>query len=563
LRELARIWEFFLRQTLTVELLILIVSTVALILAFPVTVFYTDELVRSWRKRTARERLEELGCNADVLDQIGENYVRPDCQFVDPAEGGHLLEASVIRVSLRTWIRELLANPRALPRGISIGAKRPSVGNSGCTREDLFNYIDGHLLRPEADKFILLLADTGMGKTVFLANYLAHRVLRRKRSDVEAVYLSLNNPGADALRLIEEIGKERGVRTAKTVLLLDGLDEDVQSLGRPGERLLALLAKSQNFHRVIVTSRTQLFGKDNVIPTDSHVPRNVLRDVGHGSHKIEKLYCSPFSLAQEDAYLRRKFWKREDLRRARETVRKMDDLSARPLLLSHIDATFSQETEIKRTSQVYELLVDKWTAWDEKKKKVDDPAVLREFLECLAVELYTRWAKEMGDVIGDSEPELQNVAARFKTKLPKEIADVCVRSLLTRDAKRNLKFAHRSILEYLFVARFRKFPDETWGMARLANGEPIRWGEQMRKFYLENSLDSWEKDRKPIIGYEKADLSGLENIKRIGAVREVPLPHRNGRKAGERHKLGVERSAAEGSTGRLSPPFLRSTCRSK
>jgi hypothetical protein len=241
----------------------------------------------------------------------------------------------------------------------------------------------------------------------------------------------------------------------------------------------------------------------------------------------------------------------------------MDDLSARPLLLSHIDATFSQETEIKRTSQVYELLVDKWTAWDEKKKKVDDPAVLREFLECLAVELYTRWAKEMGDVIGDSEPELQNVAARFKTKLPKEIADVCVRSLLTRDAKRNLKFAHRSILEYLFVARFRKFPDETWGMARLANGEPIRWGEQMRKFYLENSLDSWEKDRKPIIGYEKADLSGLENIKRIGAVREVPLPHRNGRKAGERHKLGVERSAAEGSTGRLSPPFLRSTCRSK
>ncbi len=425
MRELARIWEFFLGQSLTVELLELTVAIVALVitvmLSLPVTVFYAGQLLRSWRKRTAKKRLEALGCNPDVLDQIRENYIRPDYQRVDPAEGRHLLDASLIRVNLSRWIRELLANPGALPRGISIRANR-SAGNSGGTREDLFKYIDGHLLRHEADKFILLLADTGMGKTVFLANYLAHRVLMWKRGDVEVVYLMLNDPDADALDRIEEIGKERGVRSLKTLLLLDGLDEDVQSLGRPGERLLALVAKSQNFLRVIVTSRTQLFGKDNVIPTDSHVPRNVLRDVGHGNHQIEKLYCSPFNLAQEDAYLRRKFWKREDLRRARETVRKMDDLSARPMLLSHIDATFSHETEIKRTSQVYELLINKWIVWEEAKKKVENPAVMREFLECLAVDLYMRWANEMGSMIGDSElqdvrGEVQDQAARSRRRL--------------------------------------------------------------------------------------------------------------------------------------------------
>ncbi len=41
----------------------------------------------------------------------------------------------------------------------------------------------------------------------------------------------------------------------------------------------------------------------------------------------------------------------------------------------------------------------------------------------------------------------------------------------------------------------------------------------MKEFYLESSLDSWEEDRKPINLYEKADLSGLENVRGLEPFR--------------------------------------------
>jgi hypothetical protein len=75
-----------------------------------------------------------------------------------------------------------------------------------------------------------------------------------------------------------------------------------------------------------------------------------------------------------------------------------------------------------------------------------------------------------------------------------------MRSLLNRDSKRNLKFAHWSILEYLFVVRFCKAPEITWNALQLFNGKPIRWNEQMKQFYVECCYDQWDDIRGPIRG---------------------------------------------------------------
>jgi hypothetical protein len=80
------------------------------------------------------------------------------------------------------------------------------------------------------------------------------------------------------------------------------------------------------------------------------------------------------------------------------------------------------------------------------------------------------------------------LANRFGVILPR-IEHVRVRSLLNRDAQGNLKFAHRSIMEYLFVARFRKFPSST---------PRLEWTDQMKRFYWETSSEAWEQSKRPL-----------------------------------------------------------------
>lgn len=87
--------------------------------------------------------------------------------------------------------------------------------------------------------------------------------------------------------------------------------------------------------------------------------------------------------------------------------------------------------------------------------------------------------------------------------------------MVNRDSQGNLKFAHRSIMEYLFVARFRKFPLSTPQLA---------WTDQMKRFYWETSFAAWEKSKAPISFQKEADLSDLEHLrlKPVIVLRSVP-----------------------------------------
>jgi hypothetical protein len=483
----------------------------AVVLALPPAVASIGDGVRWWKRRRIRAVLENEGLDPAVLQELQECYVRPDCQDVDPTETPDLALEPDVRLGVFAWVRELLANPSVPPCWAPFQSKM-ALDEAVSDRRDLFAYTDRLLRKRGLPKFTLLLADTGMGKTTFLLNYLAYHLLSRKRREsMDLRYLSLDDP--EILRKIEE--KAKLVRNRKAVLLLDGLDEDAGAAGRHADRLLEILSASRDFHRVLVTSRTQLWERQEEIPSHSRVPVSPKEEptAGHRNHKIAKLYVSPLSLGQIDSYLRRRFRTLKDVKKARNAVRNIEDLQARPLLLTHIEAVFSEKGQIARSSRVYELLIDHWIQWDADKRASKDSASLRDFLECLAVELYTRWANGASAKI--PEGDLQGVASRFGLPFPNpsDTSDICVRSLLNRDADKNLKFAHRSIMEYLFVVRFRKEPAATRQLARQANNEEmVRWSPEMKRFYVNHLFDVWAENKQPIEGYESADLYGLEDL---------------------------------------------------
>jgi hypothetical protein len=253
----------------------------------------------------------------------------------------------------------------------------------------------------------------------------------------------------------------------KTVLFLDALDEDLKAIDDHRKRLSELIGLSQKFRSVVITCRSQFFPKDEEIPTDTGVLTTLPAE---GSKKIslQKLYLSPFTGEQVETYLRRRHrWGRRR-NEARNVVRRIPDLVARPLLLTYVeDLTSSKGIEF--AFQMYETVVQKWC---ERESAFVAPDKLREFSERLAVEMFlARGERQMERI---PEAELQPLAAKYNIDLKNW--QLRGRSLLNRDAGGHYKFSHRSILEYLFVKRFTRGEAPQHSEA---------WTDLMKDFLLE------------------------------------------------------------------------------
>ncbi|MCP4688613.1 MAG: hypothetical protein GY859_11220, partial [Desulfobacterales bacterium] len=206
----------------------------------------------------------------------------------------------------------------------------------------------------------------------------------------------------------------------------------------------------KKFRRIIITCRTQFFRKDEEIPLDTGILRIGPRKAGvKGSYEFRKLYLSPFNDKDIKRYLikRYPFWRYPIRRKALAMALKIPLLSARPMLLAHIPDVVEAGGEITYVFQLYDIMIEAWlereSAWVEK-------APLREFSERIAIDLYVnREARGMERVSYDDLPELAE-----NWDIPLEQWQLSGRSLLNRDAEGNFKFAHRSIMEYLFVQRF-------------------------------------------------------------------------------------------------------------
>ena len=337
---------------------------------------------------------------------------------------------------------------------------------------NLFSVLDDYLLQEiptnDAIHHILILADSGMGKTSLLLNYYAYNQKKSKRKRQRIALVPLGIPNID--EYINKINNKEN-----TVIFLDAFDEDTKAINNHQGRLSSLMTNCSQFRRVVITCRTQFFPSDEEIPKEPGIVKvGPLKAGEKGMYIFNKLYLSPLSDVQVDEYLKIRFkWKRKKQNKAKLLIKKIPNLKVRPMLLANIpDLIESGQKDMQYTYQLYEVMVDNWL--EREKRWVNNKEDLRQFSEMLAFDIYINRKKRGSEKIPINE--LSVLAKEWNIQL--EGWQLTGRSLLNRDAEGNYKFAHRSIMEFLFVVHFFKMKFEERSF--------IKWTDQQKKFSTES-----------------------------------------------------------------------------
>lgn len=354
------------------------------------------------------------------------HYIEPDCSSVDPSNESDI---------------------------------RHFVG----VRERVFTAID-RALATEGKQHLLVLADSGMGKTTFLLNLFAREQKRAKKSRKPMAIVPLGRP--DAVDQVKAIQNKRS-----TLLLLDALDEDTAAIKDHRSRLDELMRVSGDFKALILTCRTQFFSNDEDIPSETGILRVTPRRAGtSASHEFRKVYLLPFTENQVQRYVRRviPLWKPLQRKHATSIVHKIPELSVRPMLLAMLPELISERSDMNELWQLYEFMVDNWL---QRESIWIDPSHLMKLSTDIAVDLVLNRDKRGGERISPSE-------LADNLKLASEEVEqwkLTTRSLLNRDAAGNFKFAHRSIMEFLFIKALIE------GQDRCAS---VAWTDMMCALFL-------------------------------------------------------------------------------
>jgi hypothetical protein len=286
------------------------------------------------------------------------------------------------------------------------------------------------------------------------------------------------------------------------VLFLDALDEDTLAIVDHRQRILDLCEQTKEFRRVLMTCRTQFFPRAEEEPRRTGVVKLTSISAGKaGEYIFHKLYLSPFDDGQVKKYLRKRYsiWRWLKRRRAKQVADKIPQLTARPMLLAHIDDLLASGREFNYSFQLYEEMVEAWLTREEGRVEGLQKEPLREFCERLAIELFVQRQEKKEERL--PHDAIEPLAKKFEIEL--EGWKLSGRSLLNRDAEDNFKFAHRSIMEYLFVKRFLELP--------VAQRPELTWTDQMKRFLWEMVQANAQKP----FDLSKVDLLGLAPI--VGA----------------------------------------------
>ncbi len=368
-------------------------------------------------KKIQKKRQKELNTINDVLFtnpvELAKYYIEPDCQETNPAdryEEDFLVSSSLI-----------------------------------------FSKIDEFFRAEKFDKpgynQMFILSDAGMGKTSLLVMLKLLHLTSFWPTETRCIVLKLGEETISEIHAAED--------KMKTILLLDALDEDPTAYNRVKERLIEILDATKNFHKVIITCRTQFFPKVESDPLE----RPGLIKIG--GYVCPSKYLSLFNDKKVDAYLNKRFPRKclffrnkMKISKAKNLINKMRSLRCRPMLLSFID-DLVESTPIKKNVNefsIYKALVDSWLAREEAKTKKPAKELLKA-CEILAVEMYGKYIREI------SEPILNIMIAGFSDLENIKAIDVKGRSLLNRNSDGYYRFSHYSIQEFLVVRYFVDNPE--------------------------------------------------------------------------------------------------------
>jgi hypothetical protein len=357
------------------------------------------------RRRRFDKRFGSELYTPEVFDNCTRYYVPPNCSSVDPSDEAEM--------------RGLVA-----------------------TEEPLFSFMDRFLTKDSKHRHLIILADSGMGKSSCLLNYFSRNQRKLFSRSKRLAVVPLGIPNADDC--IQQVPEKHD-----TILFLDGFDEDTRAIADHRARIEQLMSICQDFRKIVVTCRTQFFPRDEEIPVEAGVVRIGPLEAGNsGVLRFKKVYLSPLSDRHVERYLRRRYpvWRRRERVRARRIVQAIPLLTVRPMLLTFIPDLLITNPTIRYSSDLYEALIQAWLV---RESRWVNAANLEAFSERLSVDLYVHRGRRHAERV--PREELTTLARRWE--IPLEEWQLGARSLLNRDATGNYKFSHRSIMEYLFVKR--------------------------------------------------------------------------------------------------------------
>ena len=329
--------------------------------------------------------------------------------------------------------------------------------------EDLFKKVDYFIDDDKSRKHLLILADSGMGKTSFVLNYYVYRFKKRKNRNIRII--PLGNPNPEESLLKDENKREK-------IVFLDALDEDTKAIANHTERIKELMYLCRDYKKVIVTCRTQFFPKDEEIPIETGIVKIAPKHLGEGTtYEFWKLYLSPLDDQAVRKYIHKRFpwWKRSLREKSLSMVAEVPFLSIRPMILAYIPELLIKGNVFRYSYEMYEEMV---SAWIRREEFWVNKQQLRDFSYLIAKDIYIQRIDRGSETI--SPLEIDSLIRTWNIEL--ERWQFTGRSLLNRNAMGNYKFAHRSIMEYLFV--YQLFQGDTSCYRKYLT-------DQMRRFFFD------------------------------------------------------------------------------
>lgn len=378
--------------------------------------------IRDWWRKN-KDSHSELNDLVEICeDPIGliANYIVPELQEANPADVETIESCDeyddplTLRVNAFEFIKTFLGTAKA---GASDGRRH-----------------------------LMILADAGMGKSSLLA--VVYLILLNKMWDSESLSIKIMKISETTLKDIEDL-----TNRPNTILLLDALDEDptISVIHTAESRLEQLLRATTGFLKVVITCRTQFFSK----PLETMIDRK--RKIEIGGFQVQTRFLSPFSDAKVKEYIDKKYQKLQDngpkskRKKALRLSAHLKGMACRPLILSYIDDLLDLHVGIRhKTSDVYGQVIDKW--------------LNREIRKCLVraekTSIYQNLSKlaysmACHSVIEISIEDILRMLGSSTAGLPKEEREFIVgiefsgRSILNKKSNGNIRFAHKSFLDYL------------------------------------------------------------------------------------------------------------------
>lgn len=307
------------------------------------------------------------------------------------------------------------------------------------------------LLSKEVTRFLrsgsntlLILGGPGMGKSTFALQYHKHLYSRSNRSPWRSKLVAINN-----LENLE--GVYSTDMSAKTCVIMDGLDENPEAHIDLSQFQRKLWRLTDRFNKRIILCRTQFYPNDNALPTDTGKSIvGVTSGLPTRKDRPERLYIYPFNDIQTQTYIDKHVHHERDKKLVRSIIDNIDDLYIRPLILYYICES-PGAIVAKEKFWIYKSISRYWASKEDAWISGND---LIRISSSMAGRLYEHESntRESASISSTTFAEILNTGDFTDVQGAKLIESTArSRSLLARDKNGNLRFSHRSFMEYFYV----------------------------------------------------------------------------------------------------------------